>query len=189
MTRASGVLKRSIEICRSGKVEAMKKAVMMLLAGGIVGSGFGCSYHRAYISYTQYQDDVQVAATGWEGRRLGTVSAGEGGAIWERCTDIAEGSMWVLMEDARKMGGNALGEIRWVPQDPGRTTDEPTCKKKWGWFLVWPVLVTPGFMSARVEAVAYAVPDASAAHAGLIPIPEDPAERAAPAERLAARTR
>jgi len=167
----------------------MKKSHVMLAAAVIVGSGLGCSYHRAYISYTQYQDDVRVAATGWEGQRLGTVSAGEGGAIWERCTDVAEGSMWVLMEDARRMGGNALGEVRWVPQNPGRTTDEPTCKKKWGWFLVWPVLVTPGFMSARVEAVAYAVPDTSAAQAGLILIPDNPVERAALAARLAASTR
>lgn len=148
----------------------------------------GCSYQRAYISYTDYaDDDVKAASKGWEGTRLGTVSAGEGGAIWQTCTAVAKGSMWVLMDDARRMGGNALGEIRWVPQNPGHTTDEPTCKKKWGWFLVWPVLLTPGFQSARVEAVAYAVPDTSAAHAGLIVIPEDPVERAALAEELAAR--
>jgi hypothetical protein len=156
---------------------------------GLAVLGVGCSYHRAYVSYSEYQGDIQVASKGFEGQRLGPVSAGEGGAIWERCTDVARGSLWVLMEDARRMGGNALGDIRWVPQHPGRTTDQPTCKKKWGWFLVWPVLVTPGFMSARVEAVAYAVPDPRAAEAGLVVIPEDPAERATLAARLAAHTR
>lgn len=162
----------------------------VVLAVAVLIAAFGCSYQRAYISYTEYaDDDVQAASIGWDGKRLGAVSAGEGGAIWQSCTDVAVGSMWVLMEDARKMGGNAIGEIRWVPQDPGRTTDEPTCKKKWGWFLVWPVLVTPGFMSARVEAVAYDVPDPSAAVAGVVVIPEDPIERAALAEELAARVR
>jgi hypothetical protein len=143
-----------------------------------------CSYHRAYISYTEFDEDVQVAAAGWDGRRLGPVSAHEGGAIWERCTDVAAGSMWILMEDTRAMGGNAIGEIRWLPKNPERTTNLPTCKKKWGWFLVWPVLVTPGFMSARVEAVAYNVPDTGAARAGLYLIPENPKEREALARRL-----
>jgi hypothetical protein len=147
-------------------------------------AGLGCSYHRAYIAYSEYQGDVQVASTGWEGRRLGPVSAGEGGAIWERCTDVAKGSLWILMEDARKMGGNAIGEIRWTPQNPKKTSDEPTCKKKWGWFLVWPVLVTPGFMSAKVEAIAYEIPEGGATHAGLYRIPEDIAERTALAERI-----
>jgi hypothetical protein len=143
-----------------------------------------CSYHRAYISYTEFDEDIQVAAAGWDGRRLGPVSAHEGGAIWERCTDVAAGSMWILMEDTRAMGGNAIGEIRWLPKNPERTTNLPTCKKKWGWFLVWPVLVTPGFMSARVEAVAYNVPDTGAARADLYLIPENPKEREALARRL-----
>lgn len=163
----------------------MKKIAVVMCAFGI-WSLAGCSYHRAYISYSEHQEDLKVAATGFEGRRLGTVRAGEGGAIWERCTDVAAGSLWILMEDTRRMGGNAIGEIRWVPQNPRHTTDEPTCKKKWGWFLVWPVLVTPGFQSARVEAVAYDVPDAGAAHAGLHLIPNRPELRRELARRLAA---
>lgn len=164
----------------------MRKVLNLAVCAVLLWSSFGCSYHRAYVSYNEYQEDVQVAATGWEGRRLGPVGAREGGALWERCTDVAEGSLWILMEDARKMGGNAIGEIRWVPQDPKKTTEVPTCKKKWGWFLIWPVLVTPGFMSAKVEAVAYNVPDASAAVAGLYLIPEDPEAREALARSITA---
>jgi len=162
----------------------MKQYLTLAACVLLLGFAVGCSYNRAFISYNEYEDDVQVAAAGWDGRRLGTVSAGEGGAIWEKCTDVAEGSMWILMEDTRKMGGNAIGEIRWVPQNAKRTTDEPTCKKKWGWFLVWPVLVTPGFMSARVEAVAYNVPDTSTTEAGLYVIPDDPSDRAALAKEI-----
>lgn len=166
----------------------MKQSMALAACVALLWSAFGCSYHRAYISYNEYEEDVQVAAAGWEGRRLGAVSASEGGALWERCTDVAEGSMWILMEDARKMGGNAIGEIRWVPQDPKKTTQVPTCKKKWGWFLIWPVLATPGFMSATVEGVAYNVPDASAAVAGLYLIPEDAAVREALSRRIVAET-
>ena len=162
----------------------MKQLVTLVVCVVLVGSALGCSYHRAYVSYSEYEEDVQVAAAGWDGRRLGPVSAHEGGALWEKCTDVAAGSLWVLMEDTRKMGGNAIGEIRWIPRNRNRATADPTCRKKWGWILVWPVLATPAFQSARVEAVAYNVPDTSAAEAGLYLIPEDPNERHALAQRI-----
>lgn len=166
----------------------MNRSVVLTACALILGSAAGCSYHRAYVSYPTIDQDVRVAAAGWEGRRLGPVSAHEGGALWEKCTDIAEGSLWVLMEDTRRMGGNAIGEIRWIPRNPSRTTDEPTCRKKWGWVLIWPVLATPAFQSARVEAVAYDVPDTSSATAGLYVIPEDDAQRVALARRIVAET-
>jgi hypothetical protein len=92
--------------------------------------------------------------------------------------------LWVLMEDTRKMGGNAIGEIRWIPRNPSRTTADPTCRKKWGWVLIWPLLATPAFQSARVEAVAYNVPDTGTAEAGLYLIPENASERAALVRRV-----
>jgi len=155
----------------------MKRLMTLVVCVVVLVSGFGCSYHRAYVSYSKVDEDVQVAAAGWDGRRLGPVAAREGGALWEKCTAVAEGSLWVLMDDTRKMGGNAIGEIRWIPRNQKRTTGDPTCRKKWGWILIWPVLATPAFQSARVEAVAYNVPDASATEAGLYLIPEDPDNR------------
>jgi hypothetical protein len=166
----------------------MKRFLTLMVCVVLIGSGLGCSYHRAYVSYPEHEEDVQVAAAGWDGRRLGPVSAREGGALWEKCTSVAEGSLWVLMEDTRKMGGNAIGEIRWIPRNQNRTTDNPTCRKKWGWILVWPVLATPAFQSARVEAVAYHVPDTSTAEAGLYLIPDDAAEREILAYRIVAET-
>lgn len=166
----------------------MKRSISLMGCVVLLATGLGCSYHRAYVSYSEYQDDVRVASSGWEGRRLGPVSAGEGGALWEKCTDIAEGSLWILMEDTRRMGGNAIGEIQWIPQNRKRTTDQPTCKKKWGWVLIWPVLATPAFMSAKVEAVAYSVPDTSVTQAGLYRIPDDPSERVRLAQQIVADT-
>ena len=162
----------------------MRQFVTLVVCVVLIGSGLGCSYHRAYVSYSKYEEEVQVAAAGWDGRRLGPVSAREGGALWEKCTDVAAGSLWVLMEDTRKMGGNAIGEIRWIPNSRKRSTDDPTCRKKWGWVLIWPVLATPAFQSARVEAVAYNIPDTGAAVADLYVIPENENERAALARRI-----
>ncbi len=166
----------------------MKQLTTLLVGAVLIGSGLGCSYHRAYVSYAEHEEDVQVAAAGWDGRRIGPVSAREGGALWEKCTAVAEGSLWVLMDDTRKIGGNAIGEIRWIPRNQKRTTDDPTCRKKWGWILIWPVLATPAFQSARVEAVAYNVPDASSTEAGLYLIPENANDRAALARRIVENT-
>ena len=162
----------------------MKRSLLLIVCCVAATAVSGCSFHRAYVSYNDAESDVQVAAEGWDGRRLGPVSAREGGALWEKCTDVAEGSLWVLMEDARKMGGNAIGEIRWIPNSRQRTTDDPTCRKKWGWILIWPVLATPAFQSARVEAIAYNVPDTGATVADLYVIPENETERAALARRI-----
>lgn len=142
-----------------------------------------CSYHRAYVDYTDYTETVSIRQGARDGELLGPIRAGEAGAIWEKCTDIARGSIWVLMDDTRKMGGNAIGDVRWIPQNPRHTTDDPSCKKKWGWFLLWPALVTPAFQSARVDANAYRVVG-TPQRSGLYVIPDDARERAALVERI-----
>ena len=58
----------------------MKRSITLVACVLLIWSALGCSYHRAYISYNEYEEDVQVAAAGWDGRRLGRGSAGEGGA-------------------------------------------------------------------------------------------------------------
>ena len=55
----------------------MKRYMTLVGCVVLIGSGLGCSYHRAYVSYSKYEEDVQVAAAGWDGRRLGPVSARE----------------------------------------------------------------------------------------------------------------
>lgn len=142
-----------------------------------------CSYHRAYVDHTEYEGKMPIQEKPWDGELLGPIRAGEAGAIWEKCTDIARGSVWVLMDDTRKMGGNAIGDVRWIPQNPTRTTGDPSCKKKWGWFLLWPALVTPAFQSARVDANAYRVAS-ERQQSGIYVIPEDAQQQALLVERI-----
>jgi len=136
-----------------------------------------CTYHRAYISYDEQSADVQLRADAWQGERLGVVRASEGGAVWKDCTEVAEASIWVLMEEARKLGGNAIGDFRWVPRHPEHSSDAPTCRQRWGWFLIWPAVLSPAFQSAGVEAVAYRVADAAPQRTGLFRIPDSESER------------
>lgn len=163
---------------------------MRSLRGVIVMVGLllavsACTYHRAYISYEDQAGDIAMRARSWDGERLGVVRASEGGAVWKDCTTVAEASIWVLMDEARRLGGNAIGDFRWVPQHPEHSSEVPMCRQRWGWFLIWPAVLSPAFQSAGVEAVAYRIPDAETPRAGLYPIPESRAERQALAERIA----
>jgi hypothetical protein len=158
---------------------AIAVAMVLLLSSA-------CTYHRAYLDYDEHGRDVRTNPRGWDGERLGVVRASEGGAIWEPCTRVAEGSLWVLMEETRRLGGNAIGDFRWVPQHPRNSSEMPMCRQRWGWFLIWPVLLTPAFQSAGVEAVAYRVADPAAAGAGLYLIPESEEERLSLAESIVA---
>ena len=160
----------------------IRRLGVLLLAVSAVTSS-ACTYHRAYIDDAEFEEKMPIRNAAWDGELIGPLRAGEGGAIWEKCTNIARGSIWLLMDDARKMGGNAIGDVRWVPQNPKHTVDDASCKKKWGWFLIWPVLVTPAFQSARVDANAYLVPEGSEV-TRLYLIPESEIEWAAVVERI-----
>ena len=147
--------------------------------------GSACTHQRAYFNYQDTQGEITMHAGGWDGERLGAVRASEGGPVWKDCTDVAEASIWMLMEATREMGGNAIGEFRWVPQHPKHSSDAPTCRQRWGWVLVWPVLATPAFQSAGVEAVAYLVDDPVAAREDLYLIPASEAARQQLARKIA----
>jgi len=140
-------------------------ALLVLLA-------LGCSQHSAFIRYDEYADPTlqpePIAAA-----NLGRVRITEGGALWKECTDVARGSLWLLVEEAKRRGGNAVGDIRWMPQATGGTLQQPTCTRRWGLFLVWPLLLTPAFMAANVEGTVYWIEDDSEEVSGLYGLPSD----------------
>jgi hypothetical protein len=131
----------------------MKDRRTVIVLGLILVLSSACSYNRAYVSYGDYEADIPLSTEGWKGVRLGKVTAREGGAIWRECTSVAEGSLFVLIEETRRLGGNAVGEIRWIPRQPDRVSEEPTCTRRWGWFLVWPVLATHLFQTASSDGI------------------------------------
>jgi len=137
-----------------------------------LGAG-GCSYRRAYLAQPDYGQSVMVRLEPLGGESLGIVRAAEKGPVWKDCTDIAEASLWVLIEETRRRGGNAVGSVRWFPATQDRSPEEPACRQKWGWILIWPMLATPAFQVSRVEAVAYRVADPGAVQTDLIVIPDD----------------
>ncbi len=145
----------------------------------------GCSFHRAFVRYDEIDEEVVIQAESWPGERLGEVRASEGGAIWDDCTEIASRSLWLLVEQAQAMGGNAIGDVRWFTECSPEPIVEPTCERRWGWFVLWPGLLTPAFMGAEVDAVVYRIPSNVETRSDLIVLPEDRAELGKLVDRMA----
>jgi hypothetical protein len=148
------------------RLTGLVAAAVMVIANG------ACTYHRAYMDLKDEGGDIRLKGGSWEGESLGVVRASEGGPVWKSCTAVAEASIWILLEETRARGGNAIGDFRWVPAHPKHSSEAPMCRQRWGWFLVWPAVLSHAFQSAGVEAVAYKIDEGEPAPAGVFAVPE-----------------
>ena len=157
----------------------MRKQYLGLLAIGLIlVQSIACSTHRAHINYDEFKKDMPMKVSSWDGaENLGHVTGEDGGAIWANCTENAKGSILELIAEAKAKGGNALGDIKWNASG----TSEPTCKKGWGYLIIWPFILTPLFMSTRVDGTAYKV---KSLKTGMHFLPTTPEEEAALVEKL-----
>jgi hypothetical protein len=163
-----------------------RSVVALAVCCALIAASTACTYHRAHIDYEDYADKMPLSAEPFDGERLGTVAANEAGAIWNDCTKAARGTLWILMDDTKRLGGNAIGEIRWIPKKEKHITELPTCRKAWAWFLIWPATLSPVFMSSRAEAQAFRIPEGSKPTAGMYVIPDSNDDREALVERILA---
>lgn len=132
-----------------------------------------CSTHKAQINYKDFRDQgIALKSGNFDGEELGVVSGEHGGAIWNNCTEKARGSVGEMIDNAKSKGANAIGNIKWDASE----TSEPRCKKSWGYFMLWPFILTPLFMSTRVQGVAY---KAGKMGKNMIPLPQTEEEREA----------
>jgi uncharacterized protein YbjQ (UPF0145 family) len=127
-----------------------------------------CSHSAAHFKYSDFAKEMSVKEGPQSGQNLGNVYGDEGGAVWANCTEKAKDSVSDMIANARKKGGNAIGDVKWQ-----ETRTEPTCKKGWGYVMFWPFLLTPLFMSTRVDGNAYKV---SKATTGMYQLPENPSD-------------
>jgi len=165
---------------RSRPTTACVAGVLLAVAATLSGA---CAYQRAYVAYDHPEQGLPLAATPLAGEAIGVVRAAEGGPVWKDCTAVARAAVWVLIDETRRLGGNAVGNIRWFPKDSA-ATDRPTCRQRWGWILVWPVLATPAFQIAEVEGTAYRLAEPAHEGRGVYLIPEAAEARAELAARI-----
>jgi len=154
----------------NGSQPTTARIAAVLLAVTVAFSG-ACVTQRAFIAYDGPEARVPLAASPFAGEAIGVVRAAEGGPVWRDCTKVAKAAVWVLIDEARRLGGNAVGNIRWFP-DESVTTDRPCCRQRWGWVLVWPLLATPAFQIAKVEGTAYRLAEPVHEGSGVYFIPQ-----------------
>jgi hypothetical protein len=129
-----------------GKI--MKKISSLLIVLGFCISA--CSTHPAFFEYSEFKD-MTVKGGAVNGQELGAVSGEDGGAIWDNCTEKARGSVREMIHNAKSKGATAIGDVKWDASN----NSTPTCKKSWGYFVLWPFVLTPLFMSTHVTGQAY----------------------------------
>lgn len=110
-----------------------------------------CTTHKAHFNYSDFKSEMPVTAGSQNGEEVGAVEGSQGGFVWTTCRDQARDAVRKLIANARAKGGNAIGNIKWRADG----TSNPTCKRSWGFVLIWPFLLTPLFASSHVDATAY----------------------------------
>ncbi len=157
--------------------KSLVNAVVLMF---VMGQLAACSTKRARINYNDFSDrGVALKSGNFDGEDLGMIEGEDGGAIWNDCTQKARGSVKELIDQAEAKGANAIGNIKWHASG----TSEPRCKKAWGYFLLLPFILTPLFMSTKVEGIAY---KANSLSENMIPMPTNEEEKQALITALAA---
>ena len=90
----------------------MRRTKAKLLALFLVFLSVSCTYHRAHFNHSDYAGQMPLSESSWSGESLGPVAANEAGAFWESCTKSAKGTVWILIDETRRMGGNAIGDAK-----------------------------------------------------------------------------
>lgn len=143
-------------------------ALVLALTFGVTA----CSTQTANLQYSEFNDRMLVKAEAVSGQDLGPVKGGHGGAIWDSCDEHARNAVTRMIESAKLKGANAVGNVKWATS--GNST--PSCKKQWGWFALWPFILTPLFMQVEVSGTGYKTDAAKAKKAGLMMLPSNQAE-------------
>ena len=156
--------------------KTMLKSVVVLAVAAQLGA---CSTETALINYDKMDSDVKVSAEPMKGKSLGAVKGDKGGAIWDKCDEKATASVREMMEKAKALGGNAVGDVVWR----ATANKTPSCKKGWGYLVIWPFILTPLFMSTAVDGVAYNT-SGGATKKGMYLIPSSESEQLALAKRI-----
>jgi hypothetical protein len=132
-----------------------------------------CSTHKANFSYSEFKSEMPIKAGSVDGEELGAIEGSQGGFVWTSCNEQARDAVQDLISNARAKGANAIGNIKWRADG----TSDPTCKKSWGFVLIWPFLFTPLFASSHADATAYKT--GAGKKAGLFMLPTNKVEEEA----------
>ena len=128
----------------------MKYGILLFIVLSLLTS---CSTYPLKVSYQEFSDEILVKTDSWTGEKVGTVRGTSGGFLWSDCRNAAHSAMHDLIDNAKEMGANAIGDMKWDVSE----NSSPVCQKRWIFFLFPPALLTPFFVNVGIEANAYKV--------------------------------
>ena len=129
-----------------------KAAAVAALAGA--GLLAGCTTTTSFTEYDERAMYSTSTAGNIEYVEIGPVTASARGTAFTSCDRLTGRVADDLARHARRHGGNALINVRWINLDDGSTTPTPICTTGWGWFAVFGVGgLGPWVRGTRAEAV------------------------------------
>ena len=130
----------------------MPRSGIITLAIAMAAFLTSCSTHYSSLNYEEFSEfDVRTESI--DAKRVGIVKGEHRGPAWEGCDYATRTAVWRMITEAREIHANAIGDIQWRDGAGPR----PRCKRHWWLILFPPTLMTPLFLDAEVEAVAYRV--------------------------------
>lgn len=154
----------------------MPRSGILLTALAVTAMLAGCSTHYSSLNYEEFTDfDVYTGSL--DAQKVGVVKGEHRGAAWEGCDYATRTAVWRMIQEAKEVHANAIGDIQWRDGAGPR----PRCKRHWWLVVLPPTLITPLFLDAEVEAVAYRVEEDEIS---LYRIPEEETEVAQLVERI-----
>ena len=113
------------------------------------------------------------------GKKIADIKGKGSGPMNSACDDLVLLAARRLVRKAQLLRANVIGNVRW------RKRLKPVCKQKWGWFLVYPMLLTPWSQNAKVTGEAYRVDAPASLNESFYFIPDDATQREAVAVKIA----
>lgn len=133
------------------KNKITSNGIKALAFGFILLQLIGCGTERANVKYADYKKDMSLSDHSGSGTKLGHVEGSRGGAIWDKCDEKAKDALSYMIASAKSLGATSIGNITWHPD----ASKDPVCRKNWGFFAMPVFILTPLFMSTKVEGDAY----------------------------------
>ena len=133
-----------------------------------------CSTQLVRVDYDKnYAQGVKLKTTAWDSaKNMGEVRARVGGPIWADCRDLAEQAIEEVTIQAKDMGANAVGDLNYAFSN----NSTPACKKRWGYILLLPVILTPLSTGVELNGIAYQTAGSKKTRAYSLPLSSEDKE-------------
>lgn len=122
----------------------MKKLVLIAAAFCLAA----CSTHHPELNYKEFHLYSGDNPGNKDFDEIGPVSGSGSGFLWSDCGEVATAAVKEMLDQAKAKGGDSVYKVRF------EQWSQPTCRKHWGWLLIWPAALGPWTAHSKVSGIA-----------------------------------